>query len=126
MKIIVNGKIIDTENIYSIGSKIETGMFDDFEDAAHYFVIESLNGKTEVVHSPITDMKEVDDIIKLHKNVYVEQSVWDSLDIGGKRRIVYDYLNGVVIKKISQMRMDIEKVWLDNQTKLESFNILEY
>lgn len=93
MKIAINGDIIDTKNIYKIHN-ISENHYKDNKTWFHYFEIESFKNKFIRID---LDFNESD----LHNL--------------SKQRLL--------IKKISDFRDSIIKIWSENQSDIPQFNL---
>jgi hypothetical protein len=120
MKIVIQGKIIDTENIYCIGEIVE-----DEINSLFLFSIKSLNGHKLKVH-----------IDKYDKNCKTVE--WDELrkntpDLEQPNEQI-EYLYNLMRygvpeenkSRLEKMRLDIYNIWSENQSKLPNFEIKNY
>lgn len=94
MKIAINGDIIDTKNIYKIHRISKNHVKGGTKIWFHYFEIESFKNKFIRID---LDFNESD----LHNEIKQNQ----------------------FIKKISDFRESIIKIWLENQSDIPQFNL---
>lgn len=111
MKIAIEGKIVDTDNIYSISNKILSGSSPETYKPDFYFEIESFN----------------DNIIRVSIETY------DGIEYGHKSLSSSEERNNYLISlsesnknKIEKMRQDIVNIWSENQSKIPTFDIKKY
>lgn len=112
MKIVIDGQIIDTENIYSISSEILSGNISGSYKPEFYFEIESFNDKIIYVS------------IQQHNGIDFKHA--NTLPSSDDRN---NYLNSIINSnknKIEKMRQDIVNIWSNNQSNIPSFDIEKY
>lgn len=126
MKIAVQGKIIDTDNIYSISEIIEGHNY-------KYFEIESFNDKfLKVSIKNWEENKLTEKFEDLRKNYL---SLKETKINAGQElnpddwKEIQEFHNEIPKeneRRLENMRQDIIKIWSENQSKIPTFNTKNY
>ena len=121
MKIAVQGKIIDTENIYYI---TESSNFysDEKKKNVFGFEIVSFNdNRIEVSQSPIEGFYEI-----LRDKGFPEKDFPIDENLREEKSKIYNEVIAKNKEKIERMRIDIVNIWSQNQSKIPNFDIKNY
>lgn len=110
MKIAVQGKLIDTENIYSISDSIMNGTNTETYQPDYFFEIESFDDN--IIRVSIDRHANIDYTIKFSSDLERSKYISDTIISNGE--------------KLEKMRQDIVNLWSDNQAKIPTFDIKKY
>jgi hypothetical protein len=117
MKIAVEGKIIDTEKIYSVSDEI----LDQHNE--YYFVITSFNGhEIEVGIKMLAPNKVSNEYEKLCEfcNSNLSDEQWKKI------KELHVQIHEENKNKLERMRLDIVKIWSENQSLIPKFKVENY
>lgn len=128
MKIAVQGTFIDTESIYSIGEIYKD--YNDDRQPIYCFDILHFGGETKTVSIRQLNVKKDREFaqFKLERSklrvVENETKYTEEDKIEFKK--LYDITYSVNKDSLEKMRLDIVKIWSENQTTVPSFNVENY
>jgi hypothetical protein len=125
MKIVVEGQIIDTENIYRISDEVLEG------DNVYYFDIVSFNEMTLEVSVKKYQNNKISDEFEIQRLSYLEIKETNISD--EEKRLCWkkaeEIHNQIPIENknsLEKMRQDIVKIWSENQSVIPKFKVENY